>query len=337
MLVGLALLLSASPAWSRPKTDLVDLANGDRVTGEIRQLSHGRLSYKTDSMSTISIEWDDVQAVHSAEHFRVELEDGTRHYGTLGSGVPGQTLRVVEEDGAEVELALGKIVRMTPIETTFWKRVDGSLDAGLSQTQSSGVANYSFDADASYRTLRFLYQTSLSAVLVRQETGTTSNADLTFSSQRLYQNRWFTMGLASLQRNDELGIDLRILAGGGGGRYLVQTNRTEFQAFGGAVVNEEQVAGASSAETNVEVLAGLTWSVFRYDHPEMDIDIDLLVFPSVTESGRVRAQLDVDLRREIVRDFFWELSGYESYDSEPPGLDAQTNDWGIILSFGWTF
>ncbi len=331
-----ALLLVCPPAWGRAKTDLVDLENGDRVTGEIKQLDRGKLSYKTDSMSTLSIEWDDVLTVQSQAQFRVELEDGTLHYGALEPGAADRLVRVVQ-DGFAVELELAQIVRIVPIEATFWKRVDGSLDAGLNYTQSSDVSTYSFDAGTSYRTRKFLHQTSLDVTSVRQESGTTTTADLTFYSQRLYRNRWFTFSLGSLQRDDELGVDLRVLAGGGGGRYLVQTNRNELQVVGGAVVNQEQVAGRSSNETNAELLAGLAYSLFRYDYPETSLDVALLVFPSATESGRVRSQLDIDLTREIVKDFYWKLSLYDNYDSEPPSIDAKKNDWGTVISLGWTF
>jgi hypothetical protein len=43
-------------AHARDKSDTVWLTNGDRVTGEIRQLEHGKLRMSTDSMGTISIE-----------------------------------------------------------------------------------------------------------------------------------------------------------------------------------------------------------------------------------------------------------------------------------------
>ena len=45
--------LSRSPA-----TDVVTLANGDRITGEIIVLERGRLEFKTDDAGTLYFEWD---------------------------------------------------------------------------------------------------------------------------------------------------------------------------------------------------------------------------------------------------------------------------------------
>ncbi len=81
----------------------------------------------------------------------------------------------------------------------------------------------------------------------------------------------------------------------------------------------------------------VSWSVFRYDRPETDLTMSFLVFPSITVSGRVRGELDVSLKREIFKDFFWSLSAYESYDSKPASAEAHTNDWGVANSFGWSF
>lgn len=65
-------------AHARDKTDIVYLANGDRVTGEIIQLEHGKLRMSTDSMGTISIEWDNISRVESDFQFQFERADGTR-------------------------------------------------------------------------------------------------------------------------------------------------------------------------------------------------------------------------------------------------------------------
>jgi hypothetical protein len=49
-----ALLLSAAPALAQ-RTDVVTMANGDRVTCEINTLDRGILEVATDSWGTISI------------------------------------------------------------------------------------------------------------------------------------------------------------------------------------------------------------------------------------------------------------------------------------------
>jgi len=40
--------LGAEPAAAAPRTDTVELANGDHLTGEVLALERGRLQFKTD-------------------------------------------------------------------------------------------------------------------------------------------------------------------------------------------------------------------------------------------------------------------------------------------------
>ena len=46
-------------AWAQ-KTDIIALKNGDRITGEVKELKFGKLEYSTDDVETIFIEWDKV-------------------------------------------------------------------------------------------------------------------------------------------------------------------------------------------------------------------------------------------------------------------------------------
>ena len=58
---------------------------------------------------------------------------------------------------------------------------------------------------------------------------------------------------------------------------------------------------------------------------------------TITSSGRYRAQLNSYWRQEIVIDFFFELSLYGTYDSQPPEGALQTSDYGLVTSIGYSF
>ena len=65
------------------KTDVVVLANGGAVTGEIKGLEFGSLRYSTDSMGTVSIDWEDITSVQSNQNLQIELVDGSRYFGSF--------------------------------------------------------------------------------------------------------------------------------------------------------------------------------------------------------------------------------------------------------------
>ena len=138
------------------------------------------------------------------------------------------------------------------------------------------------------------------------------------------------------QENEELGLELRSLALAGFGRHAIQTNTMELNLYAGLAENREDFEG-TGLNNSTEALGGLQFALFKFDEPETDIKVNLLVFPSLSESGRVRAEFDASLRRELVKDFFWGISLYDSYDSEPLVEGSETNDWGVNTSVGWSF
>jgi hypothetical protein len=42
-------------------------------------------------------------------------------------------------------------------------------------------------------------------------------------------------------------------------------------------------------------------------------------------------------KREIIHDFYVSLSLFDSFDSRDPTTQQAKNDWGPVLSVGWTF
>ena len=88
---------------------------------------------------------------------------------------------------------------------------------------------------------------------------------------------------------------------------------------------------------NVEAFFGASYEFFTYDTPKTNISTSFIVYPSLSVSGRYRTELDVNLKREIVKDFTIGLTVYDSFDSKPPAGGTSKNDVGFSLSVGWTF
>ena len=122
VVVAAAIALSpCAAAWAQ-KTDVVTLLNGDKITGEIKDLNRGVLEFSTDDAGTIDIEWDKIGTVEAKRSFEVETSDGRRMLGTLGPPVQ-RTLSVGTVDGV-VALPMVEVTRITPIGRTFWAKLD---------------------------------------------------------------------------------------------------------------------------------------------------------------------------------------------------------------------
>lgn len=333
-IVMLCVCLAWRPALAAD-TDTVVLRNGDRLHGEIKGMQYGRLQLSTTSMSTVYVEWDKVAGLVSPNFFEFELTDGSRYYGNLEPADAG--LLAVALEGQTTALAAGRVVRIRPIKSSFWDRIDGSISLGASYTRSSEIGQGSLTVSIGTRRPAFELSTDFSTTItVQPDQPDKSRTVLSASYLTLLRNRWFIPGTGKLERNNDLGLDLRSSAGGGIGRYLVQTNRSLLGAAGGLVVNRENPVEGDST-TNVEAFAGATYEYFTYDTPKTSVDVTFLLFPSLSVSGRYRTDVSLSLSREIVKDFTVGVTAYDSYDSKPPAGSSSTHDFGISLNVGWTF
>jgi hypothetical protein len=122
-----------------------------------------------------------------------------------------------------------------------------------------------------------------------------------------------------------------------GGRFVFHTNRTLLGLSGGLAFSEEEYSDGKGLENNVEAILALRYQYFTFDTPKTNIDVYLFVFPSLTTSGRYRLELNSSLRRELVKDFFWDLSLLDSFDSDPPTGSEASNDWTVVTSLGYSW
>ena len=333
----LVLLLTILSGVAYAKQDVIVFNNGDRLTGDLKSLERGRLRFKTDATGTINIEWDKVAYLSSDQNIQVETILGARYLGHLTRSDEKFSV-VVQSRKGPIKLNNTQVVHMTPIEDEGVNRIDGEVTAGYNFTKANEVTQLNFGVELDYRTEVRIWSLDLDTVLTDSATNEASQREsLDLNYTRLRSNRWLMTGNVSLNRNDELGIDLRTSIGGGGGRILRQTDHSALILEGGLLGTRENIADSSEDADTIEAYAKMKWDWFRYDTPELDLSTSLEVIPNLSDQGRVRGELDISFKWEMIEDVFWELSLYDSYDSKPAIDGAEKNDYGIISSFGYDF
>jgi hypothetical protein len=325
----------ASPALAA-KTDVVVLRNGDRLTGEVKQLDRGSLMLKTDDIGTIAVEWDKVASVTASATFEVEDLDGGQYIGSLTAGPQEGELGIVAAGGLR-GLALWRVVRIQRLGATLWQRLDGSLDVGASYTSSSELLKIDLAARVILTRAGHRFGIDGSSTMTQQaDVEDTRRNNLTVSYGRRYPNRWVGFAQAQVEQNRELGYDVRGSVSAGGGRYLVQDRRQDLLGGMGLRLNREKPLEGES-NTHLEAAATLVFDRFSYDFPKVDVYVTLSGFASLTDWGRVRVELDARWKRELLNDFALSVRGYESYDSRPATEGAERNDYGLTFGLAWTF
>lgn len=343
--IGLSALMSttlfAAPpasASAREKVDVVVAFNGDRLTGEIKSLSYGRLALETDYMGTVQLEWPDIRRVESPQEFLVEDTQGNLLYGHIAADPEAGYIAIAGADQVTRRVPMERVARLSQSEDRVLDRVHGSFSLGFDYTKSSDITVLSGSFNTNYRGPNSSWSLGVDLNSTRDPAqGTIDRDAIKYSYRWLQPGGRFWAGLSSIERNEETGIDARVLLGGGYGSYFLQSSSNEVAALVGLAASREWATGTGDNQTSLEGLLGIDWRVFDFATPKTNLTAKAVLFPSLTESGRYRTDASISLRREIVSDFYLDLSLYQTYDTNPPDAEAEKSDYGLITSFGYSF
>jgi len=344
MLSRSVLLIAALAGWpavaSAQKTDVVTMPNGDKITGEVQSLSRGKLDYKTDDLGRLSIEWVKLTRLISDHYFDVEVMSGRRHFGRL---VEPAADGVIVVKGIDTDtLPIWSVVSISPLNAGFLQRMKAYLDVGFTLAKANTATTLSIDTESEYRGPKLGATLGFNLYSQGQESAPTSaRSSVKLELNRFLPNRWSAAALARVEQNDELNLDYRFTAGLGGGRVLKQSNAMEIEANFGLVVTREQffpedTASTQDPSTNLEGLLHFGWDAFRFDSPKLDFSTSLTSYPSISDFGRVRADIELRLKYEVFKDFHVGVSFTDNFDSRPPE-GSSNNDYVTSLTIGWSY
>jgi putative salt-induced outer membrane protein YdiY len=336
------LMLLAGSAFAKRKDDVVIMKNGDRFTGEIKSLQHGELIFKASYMlDPVHLDWSRVEQLDSKDTYIVGLTSGARVVGSIGRVAAacdsGGQFQIVAGNSA-VEVKPTEVIVIQQHEVSLWDQLTGSINYGLSFSSGNSSTNSSLGASLAYSNEKNAVQLNTTSQFDSQSKGKNTNR-FTLDSQygHTLTGKWIAAGIFSLLKSNQQDLDLRSTYGAGFGRKLIQTDRTSLLAIAGADYSHERYfpeAGTVPIRNSAESLIGLTFSTFRFK--TVGLHSQLLVFPSLTDPGRVRLGSQSNVQLELVRNLFWNFQLYENFDSRPP-ISAPKNDLGVTTSLGWKF
>ena len=331
----LVLLVSPGAGLAADKTDVIELVNGDRITCEIRKLESGqadrqdrRASARSPSNGTT---W---RSCTSPSSFDIELATGERAFGSLVRG----DARSVDVVGGPARSA-SRSARSSAsrrVGGTFWRRLDGAIDAGFSFTQANVQTQWTFNTSIDYRSRQWLCGLDGdSSLTTREDADRQTRNTLLIQAQRFLGPRWSAVGFTQFQQNEELSLDLRAVFGAAVMNALSQSNRSILTAIGGAAHTTEQYADEEN-ENVVEAVGGLRWEWFTFDGRSTSLNSSMLSFFALNRDARVRLEVDTSFKSDIVGDLYWSINLFESYNGDPPA-DQKKNDFGVSATVGWSF
>jgi hypothetical protein len=336
--LSLIIFTQTGLADSRSKNDIVYMKNGDKITCEIRSLEKGQLTVKPDyTSSTIVLDWEKVDHIESKQTFIVTDPKGTSFSGAIKHDESTKDLTIIGSD--TTKLPNISVIQIEELGESFWKRMRGNVDFGLSFAKSNSQKNISLQGGLSYQSQAYLFSLdSNSQFTSQQQTSDTNETNIKGALYKeLRRSNWYYGGIANFLSSTAQQIDLRSTLGGGLAKRLIFTNRTNLSGVGGLALTVERDApnSISSARTKaLDSAFAVQYSTFRFDSTTFDSAVWL--YPSLTSPGRLRMTFNQDVYYKFLGDFYIRMSFYDNYDNQPV-VGAPPNNLGGSTTVGWSF
>lgn len=318
------------------KTDIVVMNNGITVIGEIKKMELGKLTFKTDDMGTLSIKWTKVVHLISKHIFEFKTQDGKLLFGSLdSSSVEGEMIIKTENDS--INISTKHIVYIVPIKSSFWEKNSGSVSVGLNFTKSTGNGQLNVQFNNTFNSEKWTQNTNLNSVFSFQDNDQTSkNQNLSISLERALPKKWLAGATLAFEQNTALGIQLRSSITPVGGYVFTQSNTNVLWGILGLSFNRENFTDTTESIFNLDGYAQLQYQLFRYDDPEISLNTYVNIYPGITDWGKIRSNLYINLDWEIISDFYWDLTFTFNYDNKPTG-NASTYDYQLNSALKYKF
>ena len=368
--IGLLCTLSlcAAQSWGHAKTDLITVVNGDQITGAVNAMSAGKLSVSTSYAGTVNIKWREIKQIESRYLYEIRLDDGERIYGRFTTNTTENqlTLRV---SGQYRQVDIDDIVEVRSIEEELADKLDLQLSSTITADPDNKTLVLFASGTYDVRGGRTNFSARVDDTRNTQDDKTTSS---NASSLQISREFWRERGTAQSFRvlnarydtNDELNIDHRGSLGFGLGRYLINDLGHELGVSAGVQATQEWRGRCDDQVTSNSVLAvvqsdddeedededkprkslercadaelflNFKWHLYSFQKRDMDIFVTGATYPSLTDWGRVRGDLNLIINWELFNNFYWTVNLRTEVDNAGDREDDTYGNSDYTLSTG---
>lgn len=326
-------LLTISWAYAQ-KTDTVTLYNGNKITCEVISLSKGRLSVKTSDMGTLSIKWGRIATLETLHKHEITLDDHSVYYGQFRKGEDGTAM--IKFGVFNEPISLLRITSLAQINSKFWQRLTGYIDAGYSYTHGNKNLQFNSSGEVSSRSQKFSNKLEFSSIISDNSQNFSTNQNGGYTLQAFHKKSIFSIYSLAWDQNTELGIESRGSINARFGYSPVDNKVNILDISIGLLLNRE-LSSEQVATTNTEGIFSVNYDLFVFNKPNIDLSTSIIVYPSFTVKERLRSDFDFRVRWEVFNNFTLNFKYYYKYDSHPPSVEAIEFDYGINTSIGYTF
>ena len=320
-----------------PKDSLI-FYRQQMLLGELLSIETGRVSFDSDDAGVLSVKNYKIKTMSASMHlYRIRTSDHRMVFGSIHKSSKDGHVKVRLPDDS-VEVRITNIIELQRFDTRFKERISGKLAVGYNFTKSSDIGRFNFDFNIRY--LAPIYESTLKASsIVTQNEGTFSRDIESITSSNLFNlsYRWVGAVLLSYQRNLELGILRRFQEAVLFGYNITNFNNRQLTTGVGIALNQELTGDNTSSRTLVEIPFVISFRLYQFRNPNIELHVDEKAYFGVTETGRVRNDANITIDWEVINDFTLGINLYSNYDNLSPETSTSNFDYGVVLNVGYKF
>ena len=224
--------------------DVIQMTNGDRISGTVEGISSGKVLIATSYADTIAVSLGEIESVTSDKEFSVRAGGETLR-GKFSVGDSGQVLQTDSGSStivlADVRSASESKLAVTQLAAEFSNRADIGLviSNGNSDTESLNTL-----VESVYKRDKVQHSaTLLVSSEEADEVQTKDQLDFDYNYKRFMSDRWYLAGNAEYFTDELKDIDSRITVGAGAGYQFWDNTFGAFSAEAGVSAVREDIDG----------------------------------------------------------------------------------------------
>lgn len=314
--------------------DTITLRNGDAMVGEIKGMERAVLQIETDySDKDFEIDWDEVTEIHTNSFFLINLSDGSRLNGTLRTDKTDSTKVYILTSSETRETSISNIVYIKSVKTDFFSRLSASVGIGLSIAKANNLRQVNARTALGYTANTWNCNAQYNTIFSAQDSvETTRRTDASVGAQWFLPRDWFISGSSTFLQNTEQKLKLRSTPQAGIGNYIVRNNDLIISLLGGLAYNIEKYETPEDDRSSLEgVIKG---EANLFNTGDLTLNCTATAYPSITESGRFRSDISLDLKYEFPYDIYIKFGFTYNYDNKPIE-GASESDYVFQWTIGW--
>ena len=209
-----------------------------------------------------------------------------------------------------------------------------ALDFGINRIKADNSISANLGVNMGYSTRRWVLSVDYSAFSNAVDTTLNYWRNGIFSVAYVLPREWFVTSKMNLYTSTEQSLDLRRNFFFGAGKIFINRSDESLSIGAGIMSNRERYLTSTTLFNSSESYLNAHYNGKIANRWEAILDGG--IYPSLSQSGRVRSNFALDVKYKFLNHFYLGLKYTLNTDNQPQ-VEASRSDYVFAIKFGWTF